>query len=716
MSTAYILDACRTPGGKALRGVFRHTRPDDLAAAAIRALLERTATDPLLVEDVILGCAFPEAEQGMNVARIAALKAGLPVTVPAQTVNRFCASGLQAIATAAERILAGGADCIIAGGTDLLGEMRDGILPDAGYPEILVNIKDIPGLDRIREEGDRLVVGALTRLEDLAADETVKSGYAALAEAARKTASPHIREMGTVAGNICQNNRCWYYWVPGNVFYCLRKGGKACYALTGDARYHSIFGAARVGATACTRACPNKIDMPEYLSKIREGDLAAAADILLKTNPLPAITGRVCPHWCESDCARGEFDEPVSIREVERFLGDQVLDDPEGFYDPPKRSTGKRVAVIGGGPAGLSVAWQLRQRGHEAVVYDVQGGLGGKISTLIPKTRIPDEVVSAELGRIREAIPHVHLQQRLSRGELEQLKVDFDLIVIAVGAQKPRIIPIPGKEKLVPALEFLRLSKQEKAQVGKRVVIIGAGNVGCDAATEAHRLGAEDITLIDIQEPLSFGKEREEAERVGAKFLWPRFSKAVTDEGLELTTGEVLPADTVIISIGDMPDLDFLPETIETERGYIKVDDVFRTSDPQVYAVGDAVKLGLLTDAIGMGRKTAQEMADVLEGKVTPKDLRKRFDYARVKVEYFDPRLLQFEDVQHCASQCSSCGACRDCGICATICPQAAITRVSKGEPEFEMVVNPDRCIGCGFCVGACPCGIWTLVENDPIG
>lgn len=128
MPAAYILDACRTPGGKAYRGGFRNTRPDDLAAIAIGAVLARTATDPALVDDVILGCAFPEAEQGMNVARIAALKAGLPVTVPAQTVNRFCASGLQAIATAAERIIAGGADCIVAGGTESMT-----LVPMAGH-------------------------------------------------------------------------------------------------------------------------------------------------------------------------------------------------------------------------------------------------------------------------------------------------------------------------------------------------------------------------------------------------------------------------------------------------------------------------------------------------------------------------------------------------------------------------------------------------------
>ena len=118
MSAAYVLAAVRTPGGKAKKGKLKDVRPDDLAATAIQALLQRTGVDPALVEDVILGCAFPEGEAGMNVARVASLKAGLPVAVPAQTVNRFCASGLQTIATAAERILAGTADCIVAGGTE----------------------------------------------------------------------------------------------------------------------------------------------------------------------------------------------------------------------------------------------------------------------------------------------------------------------------------------------------------------------------------------------------------------------------------------------------------------------------------------------------------------------------------------------------------------------------------------------------------------------
>jgi xanthine dehydrogenase YagS FAD-binding subunit len=129
---------------------------------------------------------------------------------------------------------------VIAGGTDLLGKMKDEILP--GYPEAVVNLKTIPGLDSIREENGMLLIGALATLDEIAADERIKTRYAALALAAGRTASPHLRAMGTIGGNLCQDIRCWYYRNPGNRFPCLRKGGGRCYAIEGDNRYHSIFG------------------------------------------------------------------------------------------------------------------------------------------------------------------------------------------------------------------------------------------------------------------------------------------------------------------------------------------------------------------------------------------------------------------------------------------------------------------------------------------
>ena len=465
-------------------------------------------------------------------------------------------------------------------------------------------------------------------------------------------------------------------------------------------------------AAPCEMSCPTGIPVHERWRLIREGRVDEAVDLALAYTPFPAtVCGYLCPNLCMQGCTRNTLQmAPLDMSQLGKASIKAKL--PKL---PPL--SGKKIAVIGGGPAGISIAWQLRQKGHEAVIYDMQEDLGGKIAALIPKSRIPDEVVSAEIERVKSALPHVNLRKHLDRSEVEQLAEEYDFVVIASGAQKPRILPIPGKEKMIPALDFLRQSKTDQVTVGKRVVIIGAGNVGCDAATEAHRLGAKDITLVDIQEPLSFGKERKEAEAVGAKFKWPCFSQEVTNAGLVLTTGELIPADTIIVSVGDMPELDFLPETVETERGFIKVDEYYQTSDRKIFAVGDAAKLGLLTDAIGAGRKAAARISDILAGKVIPTHaFRQKIDYTRIKLEYFDPRLMGFEGIQTCASNCSSCGTCRDCGICVTICPQAAISRQGQNNgADFELVVDAEKCIGCGFCAGACPCGIWELVHNEPI-
>jgi xanthine dehydrogenase YagS FAD-binding subunit len=170
-----------------------------------------------------------------------------------KTIKRFTNINAKTIEEAVSALRTANA-WALGGGTDLVGTMRFEILPDSLYPQILVNLKTItPSLDYIKEEKGMLRIGALTRLEDVAKSSVVKSKWAALSEAAHKTASPHIREMGTVGGNICQLNRCWYFRLHDNRFFCTRKGGKACFAMAGENRYHSIFG----GVSGCMAVNPS---------------------------------------------------------------------------------------------------------------------------------------------------------------------------------------------------------------------------------------------------------------------------------------------------------------------------------------------------------------------------------------------------------------------------------------------------------------------------
>jgi NADPH-dependent glutamate synthase beta subunit-like oxidoreductase/glutamate synthase domain-containing protein 3/ferredoxin len=481
----------------------------------------------------------------------------------------------------------------------------------------------------------------------------------------------------------------------------------------------------------CQASCPTGIPVQKRWQLIREGNLEQAIDMALRYTPFPAtVCGYLCPNLCMQNCTRQiQRMSPIDVH----VLGQKSIE--ARMPELPPR-TDKKIAVIGGGPAGISVAWQLRLAGHNVTVFDRETTLGGKITSAIPESRIPQKVLEAELARVRDVIEHVQLQEDMSAEKFAELKSDFDFVVVASGASSPRTLPVPGKEHLITALDFLKKAKAGTIHPGRQVVIIGAGNVGCDVATEAGRLGCRDITLIDIQEPASFGKEREEAEKYGARFKFPCFTREITDKGVVLTTGELVPADMVIVSIGDQPELSFLPETVATERGWITVNDVFQTTDPKVFAIGDIVKPGLITDAIGAGRRAALAIDAMLTGKRPTGDpatmlehtatsleyiqrdgeQSEMIDYSRMTLEYFNPRVTKFESLDRCAEECSSCGSCRDCGLCEAICPQTAISRKALENGEFEMRSDPKRCIGCGFCADACPCGIWTLVPNTPMG
>lgn len=460
----------------------------------------------------------------------------------------------------------------------------------------------------------------------------------------------------------------------------------------------------------CQANCPTGIPVRKRWALIREGKIPEAVDLALQYTPFPAtVCGYLCPNLCMQNCTRHQSHlEAIDTR----VLGRASLN---AQAPKPLPDTGKRIAVIGGGPSGLSVAWQLRIKGHKVKVFDSRKRPGGKITATIPRSRIPEEVVEHEIRRMEELLDFHAFGHPLTNKEFKKLQHQFDIVVIAVGAQKARVIPVPGHELVIPALDFLRESRLDSAKVGKKVIIIGAGNVGCDAAAECFRLGAESVVLIDVQKPASSGVERKNAEDAGATFLWPRFTRAVTPTGVELTSGEVIDADTVIMAVGDQPVLDFLPEEIKTERGFIVVNDRFETSMSNVYAIGDSVRQGLITDAIGTGRKAAAAIDDLLRGKEETYDQPPTIAVERVKLQYYDPRPQHFEDIISCAAGCASCGSCRDCGMCETACPQNAISRKEGEGNSFEYTVNGDLCIGCGTCAGVCPTGVWNLIANIPL-
>jgi len=529
---------------------------------------------------------------------------------------------------------------IIAGGTDLLGEMKDDILPE--YPEVIVNIKTISNLDYIREDGQTLRIGALTRLEDIAQDRVVKDRYSILAEAARRTASPHIREMGSIGGNICQSNRCWYYWVPDNRFYCTRKGGKVCYALTGDGRYHSIFGGTRVNGTPCSTDCPAGVDIPSYLSQIRDGDLAGAAKILLDYNPLPAITGRVCPHFCESQCNRGEFDEPISIKGIERFIGDYILENADEIITPPAGNIGKSIAIIGSGPAGLSAAYYLRRLGYSVTVFEMMEEAGGLLTYGIPPYRLPKDVVRRQLKALEDTGIEFKLKSNVGEDTAVKLMKSFDAVFIACGAWKERLSGVEGEELMMSGLEFLKNSNRGVREVpGKKVAVIGGGNAAVDVARTLLRLGAEPVIVYrrSQAEMPAVKEEVEKAEEEGIKIQFLTQPVAASKKGGKIAlkctkmrlgpldeTGRAKPVpiagseftaefDAVMKAIGEKPDTSAIPGEFLDRNGRLKVDASTHSLGKNIFAGGDFITgPATVVAAIAAGRKAASSIDQYLGG------------------------------------------------------------------------------------------------------
>ena len=531
-----------------------------------------------------------------------------------------------------------------AGGTDILSAMRDKSLPE--YPEALINIKTIKGLEYIRKDKKGLTIGALTKLADIAESPDVKEEFKLLAEAVHSVATPQIRNVATIGGNLAQDVRCWYYRYPaqiGGPIVCLRKGGKICNALAGDNRYHSIFGAAPMNKYPCSSHCPAHINIPSYMEKVRNNDFAAAAHILLDSNPMPAITGRVCPVFCEPECNRNAFDEPVAIRCVERTVGDYVLEHGEDFFLPPETESGKKITIIGSGPAGLTAAFYLRRSGHKVIVYERLPHAGGMLRNSIPAYRLPKEVVTKQIRGLENM--GIKFETGVNVGKdilIDDLTEGCDAVFLATGAWKEKLVGIEDEGLAISGLDFLnKVNAGNRDIPGQKVAVIGGGNVAMDVARTLLRLGSEPTIIYrrTKNEMPALKDEVEKAIEEGILFEFLTLPTAASKANgrINLTcrrmrlgapdeSGRLRPLpvegsdftdtfDAVIKAIGEEPDASFLPAGIKH--------DLSEIASPvqlgeKLFAGGDFITgPSTVVQAVAAG-KAAANLIDAFFGVILP--------------------------------------------------------------------------------------------------
>ena len=506
-------------------------------------------------------------------------------------------------------------------------------------------------------------------------------------------------------------------WVKGGIFSDVAKDDFEVHGILSRGLYRLRVPSWDNGkfAAPCEFHCPTGIPTQRRYDLIRMGKLDEALQLELEYTPFPgSVCGSVCPNPCMEGCTRGTIDEPIQIGGL--GFASAFLKVP-----PPKQPTGKNVAIIGGGVAGLSAAWQLARKGHEVTVYDEAEHIGGKLEQVIPRGRLSHELLEAELSRIEAMGVKFITACKVDRTKFGEIQKSSDAVIVATGGTKSRVFPWEGAEYLTMGLDFLKkINRGEKPAVGKHVVVIGAGNSGMDTCRGAYEMGAETVVAVDVQKPAAFSSEIEYFEGLGGKLVWPFFTQKITPEGIYANDGTFLPADQVIVSIGEEPELGFLPEDdrIERFRGSWLVPKADQSILPGVFTAGDTIKPGRLTDAIGSGRRAAWHVDRYLMGEEpAPFPQKQQIPAERLSKAYFSK-------CHHCALKepaedhvrCVSCGTCRDCRMCLESCPEKAITRMEKADGSWEYVSDPNRCIGCGICAGVCPCGIWSISENpEPI-
>ncbi len=413
-----------------------------------------------------------------------------------------------------------------------------------------------------------------------------------------------------------------------------------------------------VPVSPCQRNCPIKQDIATYVDYVSQGRYVDSWMVIHETNPFPSMLGRLCNHPCETDCKRGwdPGEDPVTIRSIKRFSTDFAY--KQGLWVDYKiaPANGKRVAVVGAGPAGLTCALDLRVQGYEVHLYERESKVGGLLSTSIPPFRFDHKQLQWELDMILATGIDVHTDSNIGSGEgdvkVDDLLAEFDAVFVSIGMMKGRILPVPGSDapQVIDAMRFLRIISYDRIpehfEPGKRVVVVGGGAIATDACQSSIKLGAKEVWMcaIEPEDRLpAFGNELHEAREIGLRMATGIIVKEVhTDEAGNVTavsfaplqdlefdslTGKLIfssvkevegaervtiPCDYVIFASGQIMETpgEIVPLT---PRGLVSADRGGHTSVPKLFCGGDCVQgPSFIVDAVAWGHRVARSIREFL--------------------------------------------------------------------------------------------------------